>query len=196
MRIFPQPARWPAGEVAKAVATAAEAAVAKVGDDAGAADAAGVVYRKARMSDVRAMQQLINRYAEKGLMLPRPLVMLYETLRDFTVAEVDGELVAAGALHIVWEDLAEVRALAVAPGWERRGIGRGLVRVLLEEARRLAVSRVFALTYQPAFFEKCGFCMVPKETLPQKVWGECINCPKFPQCDEVAVLIEIGPKEG
>ncbi len=173
--------------------------VAGEGPPAGDAPAAGpapVVYRKARMSDVRAMQQLINRYAEKGLMLPRPLVMLYETLRDFSVAEADGELVAAGALHIVWEDLAEVRALAVAPGWEGRGIGRALVGVLLEEARRLAVTRVFALTYQPAFFEKCGFTVVPKETLPQKVWGECINCPKFPQCDEVAVLVDLDRTEG
>lgn len=146
------------------------------------------VYRKARIGDVPRMQQLINVNAEKGLMLPRPLAMLYEGLRDFVVAEEDGEIVALGALHIVWKDLAEVRALAVAPGRERRGYGRGIVNRLLEEARELGIGQVFALTYQPGFFEKCGFTVVDKNTLPHKVWGECINCPKFPNCDEVAVL--------
>lgn len=140
------------------------------------------------MTDVREMHRLINAFAEKGLMLPRPLVLLYENLRDFYVAEEDGRIVGTAALHIVWEDLAEIRALAVAPGQEGRGIGSGLVRVLLDEAKNLGISRVFALTYQPGFFEKCGFKQVSKETLPHKVWGECINCPKFPSCDEVAVL--------
>ncbi len=146
------------------------------------------VYRKARMRDVPELQRLINSYAEKGLMLPRPLVMLYEGLRDFVVAEDGGEIVAVGALHIVWDDLAEIRALAVAPGKEGRGYGRGLVGVLLDEARDMGIGQVFALTYQPGFFEKCGFSVVSKDTLPHKVWGECINCPKFPKCDEVAVM--------
>lgn len=151
-----------------------------------------VIYRKARIGDVATIQRLINSYAEKGLMLPRPLVSLYEGLRDFTVAEVEGELVGAGALHIAWEDLAEVRGLAVVPGYERRGIGRGLVQVLLDEARSLGIARVFALTYQPGFFEKCGFAVVDKEALPHKVWNECIHCPKFPSCDEVAMMYAPG----
>lgn len=151
-----------------------------------------MIYRKARMADIPTMQKLINHYAQNGLMLPRPLVMLYETMRDFVVAEEEGEIVAAGALHIVWEDLAEVRALAVAPGKERCGYGKGLVEVLMEEARSLGVSRVFALTYQPGFFERCGFTTVEKEALPHKVWGECINCPKFPHCDEVAMLRQLA----
>ncbi len=146
-----------------------------------------VTFRRAKIKDVPHMQRVINGYAEKGLMLPRPLVKLYENLRDFYVAEEDGELVGVAALHIVWEDLAEVRALAVAPGKERQGIGSGLVKVLLEEASSLGVGRVFALTYQPDFFEKCGFEQTPKDSLPHKVWGECINCPKFPNCDEVAM---------
>ncbi len=148
------------------------------------------VIRKARMGDVPEIQRLINSYAEQGLMLPRPLVMLYESLRDFMVAEEDGRIIGAGALHIVWEDLAEVRALAVAPDRERRGVGRSIVKRLLEEARALGINRVFALTYRPGFFEKCGFQVVSKELLPHKVWGECINCPKFPKCDEVAMLHE------
>lgn len=147
-----------------------------------------VVYRKARISDVSTIQRLINSYAEKGLMLPRSLVSLYEGLRDFTVADLDGELIGAGALHIVWEDLAEVRGLAVVPGHELKGIGSGLVKVLLDEARSLGIARVFALTYQPGFFKKCGFVVVDKEALPHKVWNECIHCPKFPSCDEVAMM--------
>lgn len=147
-----------------------------------------MVYRKARMTDVKQIQHLINAYAEQGLMLPRPLAKIYEGLRDFMVAEEDGRVIGVGALHIVWEDLAEVRALAVAPGHERRGHGRALVQALVEEARALGIRRVFALTYQPGFFERCGFAVVSKESLPHKVWGECINCPKFPNCDEVAML--------
>lgn len=156
-----------------------------------ACDQAVLTYRKARMGDVPAMQQLINHYAAQGLMLPRSLVSLYESLRDFTIAEEEGRVIGVGALHIVWDDLAEVRALAVAPGHERRGHGRNLVHRLLEEARALGIGRVFALTYQPAFFARCGFRPVPKESLPHKVWGECIHCPKFPNCDEVAVVREL-----
>lgn len=151
-----------------------------------------MIYRKALMADVPHMQKLINNYAQQGFMLPRPLVMLYETMRDFVVAEENGEIVAVGALHIVWENLAEVRALAVAPGKEGHGYGKALVEVLLEEARSLGVSRVFALTYQPGFFERCGFVVVDKETLPHKVWGECINCAKFPNCDETALIHQLS----
>jgi len=146
--------------------------------------------RKARVEDVPRLHRLINAYAERGLMLPRSLSVLYETLRDFTVAENDGHLAGAGALHIVWEDLAEIRALAVSPDYEGRGVGRRLVEELVREAEGMGIKRVFALTYQPGFFERCGFRQVPKESLPHKVWGECINCPKFPSCDEVALVRE------
>jgi len=156
-----------------------------------ACDHAVLTYRKARMGDVPEMQRLINHYAAQGLMLPRSLVSLYESLRDFTVAEEDGRIVGVGALHIVWDDLAEVRALAVAPGHERQGHGRAIVDHLLDEARALGIGRVFALTYQPEFFARCGFHPVAKESLPHKVWGECIHCPKFPNCDEVAMLKEL-----
>ncbi|MHB8170797.1 MAG: N-acetyltransferase [Thermincolia bacterium] len=150
-----------------------------------------MIYRKAKISDVEVIHGLINNYAEQGLMLARPRTMLYECLRDFTVAEDEGRLVAAGALHILWEDLAEVRALAVASEYAGKGVGRGLVERFIEEARDLGIPRVFTLTYQSKFFEKCGFSMVNKDDLPHKVWKECINCPKFPNCDENALIMEL-----
>lgn len=148
--------------------------------------------RKARIDDMEAVHGLINYYAEQGLMLARPRSILYEAVREFTVAEEQGQIVGAGSLHIIWADLAEIRALAVDPRYTRRGIGRRLVQSFLEEARELGMPRVFALTYQAGFFVKCGFQPVLKEKLPQKVWKECINCPKFPNCEEEAVVIELS----
>ncbi|NPV72976.1 MAG: N-acetyltransferase [Pelotomaculum sp.] len=148
-------------------------------------------FRKARITDVEPIHALITYYADRGLMLARPRTMLYEGLREFTIAEDRGRVVGAGSLHIIWEDLAEIRALAVDPAYARQGIGSGLVKMFIEEARELALPRVFALTYQQEFFEKCGFRVVQKESLPQKVWKECVNCPKFPNCEEVAMIIDI-----
>ncbi|HHW42323.1 N-acetyltransferase [Desulfofundulus thermobenzoicus] len=148
-----------------------------------------MIIRKARIADMEAVHGLINYYAEQGLMLARPRSVLYEALREFTVAEENGQVVGAGSLHIIWDDLAEIRALAVDPRYTRRGIGRRLVKSFLQEARELGLPRVFALTYQAGFFLKCGFQLIPKEKLPQKVWKECINCPKFPNCEEEAVII-------
>lgn len=150
-----------------------------------------MLLRKAKMSDVEDIHRLINDYAAKGLMLPRSRIALYENLREFTVAEEDGAFLGTGALHIIWEDLAEIRALAVAPQATGRGIGRRLVEALLLEARDLQIPTVFALTYQTEFFAKCGFRPVEKDEMPQKVWKECINCPKFPHCDEVATIYEV-----
>ncbi|MHB9095915.1 MAG: N-acetyltransferase [Eubacteriales bacterium] len=151
-----------------------------------------MLYRKARITDVETIHALITHYAKEGLMLARPRAMLYEFIRDFTVAEENGKVIAAGALHILWEDLAEVRALAVAPEYTKKGVGRGLVQTFVREAWELSIPKVFSLTYQDVFFNKCGFSIVSKETLPHKVWKECIDCPKFPNCDESAVLLEIG----
>jgi len=143
--------------------------------------------RKARIADVEAMMSLINSNAEEGLMLPRSRNMLYENIREFLLAEVDGQLVGVASLHILWSDLAEIRALAVASGYKRRGIGTKIVRTLEEEAKELGCAKVFALTYQPEFFKHCGYSEVSKDQMPQKVWRECINCIKFPNCDEIAV---------
>ncbi|MGI6036746.1 MAG: N-acetyltransferase [Limnochordia bacterium] len=150
-----------------------------------------MIFRKALMPDVEKIHGLINHYASQGLMLPRSRSLLYETLREFTVVEEDGRFLGAGALHITWEDLAEIRALALVEEALGRGLGKELVNRLLEEAKELRIARVFALTYRPEFFAKCGFTVVSKDLLPHKVWRECINCPEFPNCDEIAVLHEI-----
>lgn len=146
--------------------------------------------RKASMQDVEKIHSLINYWANKGLMLPRSRSLLYECLREFTVVYEGDRLVGTGSLHIVWENLAEVRAVAVAPEYQGRRVGSMIVRALLEESRELGIKRVFALTYQPEFFKKLGFRVISKQELPHKVWQECINCPKFPDCDETAMAID------
>lgn len=148
--------------------------------------------RKARITDVEPIHALITYYAGKGLMLARSRSLLYEGIREFTVVEHEGRVVAAGGLHIIWEDLAEIRALAVEEGMCGKGIGRRLVNALLDEARKLHIPRVFTLTFQPGFFEKCGFRRVPKEDMPQKIWKECINCPHFPNCTEESLIINVS----
>ena len=149
--------------------------------------------RKARMSDVKGIQQLIADYAKKGDMLPRSLADIYENLRDYFVfLENDGELVGSAAIHIMWEDLAEVRSLAVREGRMRRGVGTQLVESCISEAIMLGIARVFALTYKPEFFEKLGFHIVDKAELPQKIWTDCLKCSKFPDCDEVALVADFS----
>lgn len=151
-----------------------------------------LVIRKAKISDVETIHGLITHNANQGLMLARSRSSLYEGIREFTVAEENGLIIGTGSLHIIWGDLAEIRALAVDQHHRNRGVGRGLVNYFLAEARDLDLPRVFALTYQLEFFLKCGFKNIAKEDLPQKVWKECINCPKFPNCEENAVLIEFA----
>jgi amino-acid N-acetyltransferase len=144
------------------------------------------------MSDIEAIHALINNYAQEGLMLARSRSMLYESLREFSVVEVDGRVVGVAGLHIIWADLAEVRALAIAPDHAGRGYGRQLLSALVAEAEELDIPRVFALTTCVPFFTSCGFEVVSKDTLPQKAWKECINCPQFPNCTETAVALELG----
>jgi amino-acid N-acetyltransferase len=149
--------------------------------------------RKARMSDVKEIHQLIAEYAKKGDMLPRSLADIYENLRDYFVfLGDDGELVGSAAIHIMWEDLAEVRSLAVREGKMRRGVGTQLVESCISEAIVLGIGRVFALTYKPDFFEKLGFHVVDKSELPQKIWTDCLKCSKFPDCDEVALVADFS----
>lgn len=149
--------------------------------------------RKARMSDVKGIHRLIAEYARKGDMLPRSLADIYENLRDYFVfLEDDGELGGSAAIHIMWEDLAEVRSLAVREGKMRRGIGTQLVESCISEAIVLGIDRVFALTYKPEFFEKLGFHIVDKAELPQKIWTDCLKCSKFPDCDEVALVADFS----
>lgn len=151
--------------------------------------------RKAKLSDVEKIHELVNYYAKKGLMLPRSRSALYEFIRDFAVAEIDNEVVGVGALQILWIDLAEIRTLAISESQFGKGIGKKMVDYFLDEAKKLGIKKVFTLTYQPGFFQKCGFNEIEKEQMPHKVWKYCLNCPKFPNCDEVCLVTEISPVE-
>jgi amino-acid N-acetyltransferase len=147
--------------------------------------------RKANLNDVEAIHNLANQYAQLGLMLPRSRSSLYESIRDFAVVEIDDVIVGMGALHIMWKDLAEIRTLAILPEFQTQGIGKALADYLLTEAKNLALAKVFTLTYKPDFFTKVGFVEISKDQMPHKVWRDCINCPKFPNCDEVCMVVEI-----
>jgi amino-acid N-acetyltransferase len=147
--------------------------------------------RKARISDVEIIHGLISLYAGQ-IMLARSRSELYESLRDFFVAENGGgAVVACAGLEIAWADLAEVKSLAVEKSHQQQGIGRAIVGACLDEARDLGIKRVFALTYQVDFFLKLGFKKIPKEQLPHKIWSDCLKCAKFPDCDEVAMAIDM-----
>ncbi len=150
--------------------------------------------RKARIADIKSIHRLINGFAKQGEMIPRSLNDLYENIRDIFVCEDRGEIKGAGALHILWEDLAEIRSLSVELDSQGAGIGRRLVSACLKEAEELGIKRIFALTYHADFFGKMGFSVVDKSELPQKIWGECLRCPKFPECDETAVMQVIREK--
>lgn len=169
--------------------------------------------RKARIEDIPAVHRILSAYAEKGLLLPRSLSELYDHVRDFFVLEKTGAEIAsvqkalpgeaAGGfevqgvcgLGICWEDLAEIKSLAVIEGAKGQGFGRGLVNRCLEDARHLGIKKVFALTYLPAFFEALGFRRVEKALLPHKIWADCLKCPRFPDCDETAVMMELEAKD-
>jgi amino-acid N-acetyltransferase len=143
---------------------------------------------KAKIKDVAQMHKLINHFADLGEMLARPLSELYEDIRDYFIVREGDKVIACAALHVSWSDLAEVKAMAVDKSHQKKGIGRELLKALMAEARELGIPGVFCLTYKPAFFEAAGFSQVDKMTLPKKVWTECFRCPKFPDCEEVALV--------
>ncbi len=144
--------------------------------------------RKAAIGDVRAIHRILQDYGGKGELLPRPFSVLYDHLRDFSVYTADGRVVGCCALQFCWEDLAEIRSLAVVADMTGRGIGSLLTEAVLKEARDYRMSRVFTLTYRPGFFERFGFRRVDRSELPLKIWADCILCVKFPDCDETAML--------
>ena len=155
-----------------------------------------VMIRRARTDDIKAIYAILQHFASRELLLGRPLSSLYDQLRDFVVYE-DPEhkekgIIGAGALHVCWEDLAEIRSLAVIEAEQGKGVGRELVEACLGEMAGLGVNRVFTLTYQPEFFARMGFRKIDKSELPHKVWSDCINCPKFPDCNEEAMILEIS----
>ncbi len=147
--------------------------------------------RKAYIEDVKKIHNLINTFSGKGEMLARPLSELYDNLRDYFVYEENGEIIGTGAFHICWEDLAEIRSLCVAESSRKKGIGRMLVDECVKEARQYKIGKIFLLTYKVDFFAKCGFHVTEKKVFPQKIWSDCIRCPKFPECDETAMIREV-----
>ncbi len=149
--------------------------------------------RKARISDIRSIHAVLSDNAARGILLGRSLSDLYDQIRDFFVFEIDSSEPFAGTcgLHICWEDIAEIRSLAVRDGYLGRGIGRDLVGACIDEAREIGIKRLFVLTYVPDFFKKLGFYAVDKSVLPHKVWADCIKCVKFPDCDEEALMMDM-----
>jgi len=143
---------------------------------------------RARVSDAPSLHQMISHFADKGEILPRALSEIYEDIRDYFVVRKGGQVIACAALHVTWVDLAEIRSLAVDEKEQKQRIGSLLIQACLEEAKELGIPRVFCLVRKPAFFEKHGFKLIDKTELPQKVWAECYRCPKFPNCDEVALI--------
>jgi amino-acid N-acetyltransferase len=148
---------------------------------------------KARLDDAPQIHRLVNFWAERGEMLPRSLSEIYENLRDYWVVHQGQNVAACVAFHIYWSDLAEIRALAVREDNQAAGLGSRLVDTCIGEARGLGIPVIFALTYRPGFFERFNFQQVPVERLPRKVWGECQHCPKFPNCDETALVLPLKP---
>lgn len=146
--------------------------------------------RKASLGDVKTIHRLINEQAGSGHILARAMSELYGQIRDFTVIDDDGsgEIVGCGALQICWEDLAEIRSLAVQTSHQGKGIGTRLIGALMEEARAMGVKQVFVLTYRQTLFERRGFKLMNKSLLPHKIWADCIRCTKFPECDEIALV--------
>ena len=149
---------------------------------------------KARIPDIPQIHKLINDYAGRGEMLARPLSDLYEGIRDFLVIRDEERVLACAALHVAWSDLAEIRSVAVAEELKGLGLGTLLVEACLKEAQDLGIETVFCFTYRPEFFRRCGFADVDKMELPRKVWTDCFRCPKFPNCDETA-LVYHSPRE-
>ncbi len=147
--------------------------------------------RKAFVRDVDAIYGIIDSFARAGVMLYRSNAEIYAAIRDFFVYEEGGAVAGVCSLHVWGPDIAEIRSLAVGSASSGRGIGRALVQACLDEARGLGVKKVFALTYKTGFFERLGFSPADKVKLPQKIWGDCVKCSKFPSCDESAVIIEI-----
>lgn len=150
--------------------------------------------RPARVGDVPAIQDLIRTFADRKLMIRRSLGELYESIREFIVAtDDDGKVVGCAALHVFWDDLAELKCLAVAESKQGHGLGRRLVERCWDSARDLEIATVFTLTYVADFFEKCGYHRIEKTELPHKIWNECVRCPLFPNCNEIALVRSTAP---
>ena len=151
---------------------------------------------KAKIADVPQIHKLINGFADKGQMLARPLSEIYESLRDFFVVRQEGQVIACAAMHVAWSDLAEIRSVAVAEEWQGKGVGALLVDACVKEAENLGIKTVFCFTYRPEFFKQRKFQEIDKMELPRKGWTDCFRCPKFPNCDETALVFHIEDATG
>jgi amino-acid N-acetyltransferase len=149
---------------------------------------ADIKVNRARVGDASSVHRMISRFADKGEVLPRALSDIYDGIRDYFVVRKEDRVVACAALHVTWVDLAEIRSLAVDEQEQKQRIGSLLVEACIDEAKELGIPRVFCLVRNPAFFKRHGFQLIDKTELPQKVWAECYRCPKFPNCDEVALI--------
>ncbi|MGQ9921683.1 MAG: N-acetyltransferase [Desulfobacca sp.] len=148
--------------------------------------------RKARIRDVLEIRKILRTFADKGLLLPRTLAELYSLVRDYYVYQndPDGPILGVSALHVCWDSLGELRSVAVREPCQGQGIGSRLVETCLSEAITLGLEQVFVLTYRPDFFARFGFEVVDKNILPHIVWADCVRCSKFPECDEIAMLLK------
>lgn len=149
--------------------------------------------QKAKVEDVPQIYKLVNKFAKKNLMLPRVLNEIYEKILEFFIIKQNKKVIGCAAIHITWtgkdqDVLAEIRSLAIEENYQKKGLGTALVNKIEEEAKKLGVKQIFALTFVPEFFKKLGYKVIPRETLPHKVWTECINCPFFIECKEVPVI--------
>ena len=151
--------------------------------------------RPAKVQDVKQMQKIIEFYADNKEMLHRSLNSIYENIQEYVVVEKKGKIIACGALHVSWEDLAEIKALAVLKEYARQGIGRKIVKTLEKNALALGIYSTFALSFKPEFFKKLGYEIISREVLPQKIWSECINCHLFPDCGEVPLIKDLSVKK-
>jgi amino-acid N-acetyltransferase len=150
-----------------------------------------MILRQAKVTDVKSIQALIAHYAEKKEMLPRSLNDIYENIQEYVVFEDKKKIAGCCALHVSWEDLAEIKALAIAQNYQMKGIGTKLVKTCHKKAKNLGVQKVFALTFKPKFFLKLGYTQISREALPHKIWGECVKCPLFPDCGEVPLILDL-----
>jgi amino-acid N-acetyltransferase len=150
-----------------------------------------ILIQRARLADVDEMKVILDHYAKEGELLNRSRMDMYERIRDMIVARVGGEIIGMAAFHVLWQDLGEVRSLAVSPDRRSAGVGGKLLEACMEDAKELGIRKVFSLTYRPEFFEGHGFTQVDKSELPHKVWKDCLNCVTFPDCDEVALIREV-----
>ncbi len=150
--------------------------------------------RQAKVQDVKQMHRIIEFYADNKEMLHRSLNSIYENIQEYVVAEYKGKIIGCGALHVSWDNLAEVKALAVEKTYARQGIGTKIVKTLEQNALGLGIYTTFALSFKPEFFQKMGYEVISREVLPQKIWSECINCHLFPDCGEVPLIKDLSDK--